>query len=86
MEDKKRHAPWWVEALTATALGLAVLICIWSMVRQRRASGWGVTLVLLYLIEAAVWSVRAVCAFRQQKSHRKTTEDNNIIDGGETHD
>lgn len=86
MESKKRYASWWVEALTAIAWGLAALIRVRSMVHQGRADGWGVTLVLLFLMDTAVWTVRAVQAFRQQRFDKKVTEDNNIVDGGDIHD
>lgn len=85
MESKKRYASWRVYAVTAAACMASTLI--WAdMVRRGMTSGWNVLLVLLFLVDAAVFAVRAARAFRQQKSDNKVTEDHNIIDGGDIHD
>ena len=85
MESKKRYASWRVYAVTAAAWMATALI--WAdMVRRGMTSGWNVLLVLLFLVDAAVFAVRAARAFRQQRSDKKVTEDNNIVDGGDIHD
>lgn len=85
MKSKKRYASWRVYAVTAAACMASTLI--WAdMVRQGRADGMSVLLVLVFLVDAAVFAVRAVHAFHQQKSDKKVTEDNNIADGGIIHD
>ena len=64
---------------------LSALIRIRSMVRQGRADGMSVLLVLVFLVDAVVFAVRAAHVFREQKFD-KITKDNNIVDGGTIHD
>nr|WP_325185807.1 hypothetical protein [uncultured Oscillibacter sp.] len=83
---EKKNASWWTYALTAVLWMLSALIRVGSMVRQGRADGMSVLLVLVFLVDAVVFAVRAVRAFRQQGSDKKMTEDDNMIDGGTIHD
>lgn len=83
---EKKNASWWTYALTAVLWMLSALIRIRSMVRQGRADGMSVLLVLVFLVDAVVFAVRAAQAFRQQKFDNKITKDNNIVDGGTIHD
>ena len=83
---EKKNASWWTYALTAVLWMLSALIRIRSMVRQGRADGMSVLLVLVFLVDAVVFAVRAAHVFREQKFDNKITKDNNIVDGGTTHD
>lgn len=85
-KGEKKNTSWRTYAVTAAAWGLAALIRIRSMVLQGRADGMSVLLVLVFLVDAVVFAVRAAYVFRQQKSDNKVTEDDNIIDGGTIHD
>lgn len=83
---EKKNASWWTYALTAVLWMLSALIRIRSMVRQGRADGMSVLLVLVFLVDAVVFAVRAVLAFREQRFDNKVTKDDNIVDGGNTYD
>lgn len=85
-KGEKKNTSWWTYAVTAAAWGLAALIRVRSMVRQGIADGMGVLLVLLFLVDAVVFAVRAVLAFREQRLDNKVTKDDNIVDGGNTYD
>lgn len=90
MKKRKKEASWWVFALTSVFCALSALI--WAgrlradMVSRGRTDGMYVLLVLMFLVDAVVFAVRAARTFRQQRSDKKLTEDNNITDGGTTHD
>lgn len=85
-KGEKKNTSWRTYALIAVLWMLSALIRVRSMVRQGIADGMGVLLVLLFLVDAVVFAVRAVLAFREQRFDNKVTKDDNIVDGGNTYD
>lgn len=86
MKRQKKAPSWQAYGLTAALWALAVLVRVWGMVRQGRAGGWDVPLVLLFLVNAVVFSVRAVRTFREQESDKIISANDYMIDGGTTHE
>lgn len=90
MQKRKKSASWRTYALAAVLWAAAALIQTnrvrAGMVSRGAADGMSVLLMLVFLVDAVAFTVRAVWAFHAQRSDNKLTEDINITDGGTTYD
>lgn len=86
MGKRKKDIPRWEYALAAIVGVACALVGTWTMFHRERLDGLDVMQILVWWALAVTWSVRAVLAFRGRGSDKKTTEDDNMIDGGTIHD